>query len=310
MICFFFLFYVLCARTLHSSFFLDVLIVYCTEYIAYFRLFTSEGDLLDTMSHPLQEDGSTPFLMDVTVLSHSPLSFVSIGEDASCIVWSNGNALQSIPHPCSLWCVTALPNGDFLTGGHDGIVRIFSQDSSRTSSELSLAHQLNFESEVAEALRRKKSGPSEEDLAKAPKWELASSKPGTSEGQVGVFNKSGRLIAAQWSSASSIWVEMGEVVGAPDGKKEEVFGVPYDIVLPCEMEVPSGGVQTLKIGYNNGENPFLAASRFIEQNNLNQSFVNEVADWIIQRTGQQQQTPTLDMSAAPTSNITPSFLVI
>ena len=164
--------------------------------------------------------------------------------------------------------------------------------------------------EVAEAVNRRHAGPSEEDLRKAPKWEQASGRPGSSEGQVCVFNKQGKLIAAQWSMASLTWIEMGEVVGSA-GDQESINGVPYDMVLPVEVDTAGGPVSmklgTLRssamlteltmvnIGYNNGENPFVAAQRFIDQNGLQQSYLQEIADWIIQRTG--QQTPTFDLSA-------------
>lgn len=42
------------------------------------------------------------------------------------------------------------------------------------------------------------------------------------------------------------------------------LGVAYDHVFPIEIEQPGGeGVKTLKIGYNIGDNPFLAAQAFI-----------------------------------------------
>ena len=99
------------------------------------KLYTYEGDLVDSMSHPPQEDGSNPFVMGVAVISHSDMEFVSVGEDGSAVVWKNCSLEQSIPHPCGLWCACVLPNGDFLTGGHDGNIRIFSKDSTRNSSE-------------------------------------------------------------------------------------------------------------------------------------------------------------------------------
>ena len=37
------------------------------------------------------------------------------------------------------------------------------------------------------------------------------------------------------------------------------------------------------LGYNNGENHFVAAQRFINQNELGQNYLQEIADWIIAR---------------------------
>ena len=83
--------------------------------------------------------------MGVAVISHTDLEFVSVGEDGSVVVWRNNALEQSIPHPCGLWCVSVLRNGDFLTGGHDGNIRIFSRDIDRNSSESALALQVTID---------------------------------------------------------------------------------------------------------------------------------------------------------------------
>ena len=82
--------------------------------------------------------------MGVAVISHSELEFVSVAEDGSMIIWRNNALEQSIPHPCGLWCVTVLPNGDFITGGHDGNIRIFSKDANRNNSESARALQVDI----------------------------------------------------------------------------------------------------------------------------------------------------------------------
>jgi hypothetical protein len=37
------------------------------------------------------------------------MEIVSCGEDGSVLVWSGGELLQSLPHPCCVWAVKALP---------------------------------------------------------------------------------------------------------------------------------------------------------------------------------------------------------
>ncbi|CAN0117001.1 unnamed protein product, partial [Laminaria digitata] len=56
-------------------------------------------------------------------------------------------------------------------------------------------------------------GPSAVEIAALPKWEERHSAVGKSEGQVQVFQRNGKAIAAQWSAASSAWIEVGEVSG-------------------------------------------------------------------------------------------------
>lgn len=48
-----------------------------------------------------------------------------------------------------------------------------------------------------------------------------------------------------------------------------VGGVRYDHVYEVEIETGMG-LQKLQLGYSNGENPFVAAQRFIDANMLDQ----------------------------------------
>lgn len=57
-------------------------------------------------------------------------------------------------------------------------------------------------------------------------------------------------------------------------------------MLPIELERPGQpGVQTLKIGYNDGENTFVAAQKFIDDNELSQGYLGQIADYIKERCG-------------------------
>lgn len=128
---------------------------------------------------------------------------------------------------------------------------------------------------------------------------------GRSEGQVQVFNKNGVAIAAQWSDASQTWIEVGQVMGtSEDGG--QIDGQQYDHVLPIEMDTTDGGVAKLQLGYNNGENPFVAAQRFIDAHVLPQHHLSEIADYIRQRTG-NNSAPTIGMEASAGSGGTASM---
>jgi len=142
---------------------------------------------------------------------------------------------------------------------------------------------------VTATIAARHSGPSAEDIAKATPWERASTVRGKSEGQVMVFNKGGRLIAAQWSMASSCWIEVGDVTGNGGGDGGSIDGINYDHVMPVEIETQQG-LKTLQLGYNTGENPYVAAQRFMDQNGLPNNYRAQIADWIIQRTGSSATT--------------------
>ena len=293
------------------------------------RRSADSDDNVNTFLHPPQVggDGFPAFVLggcavDLSHLTSNPLEtvgFVSCGEDGSVVVWKGGEMEQVIHHPSSVWGVCTIPasgshafscgsggwfGSDIATAGHDGMLRIFSCDAERTSNPLALALQDDFEKDVKSAQAKLNKGPSEEDLAKAPKWENRYSIPGSSEGQVRVFNKDGIAIAAQWSDDSNAWIEIGEVTGSNRGDGGEVNGVKYDHVMPVEIETATG-VVTLQLGYDDLENPFVAAQRFIDQNQIDQNHLKQIADFISDRAGKTSQ-PTFDMGSATEISTTDS----
>jgi phospholipase A-2-activating protein len=193
---------------------------------------------------------------------------------------------QILLHPACVWQVLGLENGDLVTCCDDGVLRLFTRSSDRMAP---VSEREAFATAVQDAHAKKSTGPTPEEVAKLPLWEHNTSKPGTSEGQVHVFNKGGIAIAAQWSAASRTWIEVGRVTGSNDGGM--VDGEAFDHVLPIEVDQTGGGVAKLQIGYNNGENPFVAAQRFIDKHVLPQHYLNEIAGYIQQRVG--KEAPTL-----------------
>jgi hypothetical protein len=175
------------------------------------------------------------------------MEIVSCGEDGSVLVWSGGELLQSLPHPCCVWAVKALPGtgafrycmvcvsdirvaiiccchcgaiagvlahirsllslmhtsmlvlsrstlmcssfafypgGDFVTCGDDGFLRIFSRNPAKTGSERVQQLQQELALAVRAAAERSATGPSAEEIAKAPRWEERAQHPGKSADQV------------------------------------------------------------------------------------------------------------------------------
>lgn len=79
-----------------------------------------------------------------------------------------------------------------------------------------------------------------------------------------------------------------QVMGSSEGGV--VDGESYDRVYPIEVEGVGGAVRKLQIGYNNGENPFVAAQRFIDKNELPQTYLGEIADYLTKRAGEMPPT--------------------
>ena len=90
-------------------------------------------------------------------------------------------------------------------------------------------------------------GPSAAEVAALPKWENRHATRGKSEGQVQVFQRDGKAIAAQWSMVSSIWIEVGEVRNNRPTKLREGRVWGCHIPVPDSAEV-GGGYQSSPVG--------------------------------------------------------------
>eukprot|EP00555_Chaetoceros_dichaeta_P009228 CAMPEP_0198260324 /NCGR_PEP_ID=MMETSP1447-20131203/9324_1 /TAXON_ID=420782 /ORGANISM="Chaetoceros dichaeta, Strain CCMP1751" /LENGTH=848 /DNA_ID=CAMNT_0043947955 /DNA_START=87 /DNA_END=2633 /DNA_ORIENTATION=+ len=256
---------------------------------------TSGECVLTLHTAPLLQQQQPPMLLDVTSLGKGLIAACS--EDGNAFIWNISNTNtntnndqhpQIIAHPNCVWKIEALPNGDLITACHDGFLRIFTQATDRHATPDDIA---TFHEAVQTTRAKTSSGPSPEEIAKLPNWTAQTSHTGKSDGQVQVFAKDNKAIAAQWSAASRTWIEVGEVTGRNDAQGT-INGVRFDHVFPIEMDVAGGGVQTLTIGYNNGDNPFVTAQAFIDEHVLDQGYLSQIADYIRQRTG-ESSVPTL-----------------
>ncbi|CAM9353625.1 unnamed protein product [Phaeothamnion confervicola] len=245
------------------------------------RLWSLEGEPLAVMPHQATREGQPAFVLSGCALPGG-VETVSVDESGGCMIWRGSEPAQSIVHPGGLWAVAALPaSGDFVTACQDSTLRVFTRSGERAAAAEAVAA---FEKAVADATAAAARGPSDVEIAKLPDWEGARhGMRGNSEGQVQMFQRAGKAIAAQWSSASFMWIEIGEVMGSSTAGT--VDGVTYDHVFPIEIEAASGEVQKLEIGYNNGDNPFTTAQAFVDRHQMPQSYLGQIADYITQRAG-------------------------
>ena len=286
----------------------------------------TDGKCTSTLAYP---GGDRPIFLSVCVVGDwKTKAVIAAAEDGNVVVWdvssssssSNGSGTnnnnrdaQVIAHPGCVWKVIGLHDNtntgssDFVTACNDGNIRIFTRYSSKSASPSVIA---SFQDAVKETTSKSSSGPSPEEIAALPKWEMNTLTQGRSEGQVQLFQKDGKAIAAQWSASSQTWIEVGEVTGQ-NPNAGTLNGKQYDHVLPIEIDVPDGGVQNLQIGYNNGENPFVTAQSFIDEHMLDQNYLAQIADYIRQRAGESGPTlgggsggggPTAAYSAASSSS--------
>jgi phospholipase A-2-activating protein len=293
---------------------------------------SSTGTTLQSFQHSATTNTSTdipPLLLTVTTIGHN--TFVTGTEDGYAYIWNtndsntknNNTPQQIILHPNTIWQVlpfsaptdthAAHAGEDFMTACHDGYVRVFTKSVQRMASPEEI-HTFTTQVETAAAARSGSSsssgggGPSREEILKLPHWENRYQKTGKSEGQIQLFQRlqpegddnEPYAIAAQWCSGT--WIEVGQVVGSNQStnqqpqKKEMIDGTQYDYVIPIEVDTPTSGTLHLQIGYNAGDNPFVVAQQFIDQHQLNQHYLAQIADYIRERTAPKKPTMLGDTS--------------
>ncbi|GAP86692.1 putative ubiquitin homeostasis protein lub1 [Rosellinia necatrix] len=222
---------------------------------------------------------------------------VSSGEDRTVRIWRGTECIQTITHPAiSVWSVAACPaTGDIVSGASDGIIRVFSRSEERVASpetqaqfDESLKHSSIPQQQVGGYNKEKLPGP-----------EFLQTKSGTKDGQVQMIKEeNGSVTAHQWSVAEQQWINVGTVVDSvgTTGRKVEYLGQSYDYVFDVAIEE---GQPSLKLPYNVSENPYTRAQKFINDNELSQNFLDQVAQFIISNTKGETIEQTSEAPAGP-----------
>ncbi|KAI1432504.1 ubiquitin homeostasis protein lub1 [Xylaria sp. CBS 124048] len=239
--------------------------------------------------------GHESFIYSLTSLPSGEL--VSSGEDRTIRIWRGSECIQSITHPAiSVWSVAACPaNGDIVSGASDGIVRVFSRSQERIAEAETLAQ---FDESVkASAIPQQQVGGINKE--KLPTPEFLKTKSGTKEGQVQMIREDdGSVTAHQWSMGQQQWINVGTVVDAvgSSGRKVEYNGQSYDYVFDVAVEE---GQPSLKLPYNLNENPYARAQTFINDNELSQNYLDQVAKFIVANTQGASIGQSAEASSAP-----------
>ena len=171
--------------------------------------------------------------------------------------------------------MAACPNtGDIVSGASDKFVRVFSRNEKSWASE---EVQAEFEQSVsASAIPANQVGDIQKD--KIPGME-ALQKAGTKDGQVIMVRNGEQVEAHMWSNSTNSWSNVGTVVDAVgSGRKRLYEGKEYDFVFDVDIQE---GAPALKLPYNASENPFDAAQKFLEKNELPLSYLDTVAKFIV-----------------------------
>ncbi|KAL7268112.1 WD repeat protein Lub1 [Rhizina undulata] len=243
------------------------------------RIWSSDG-------HQLQElHGHTSYIYSITVLPTGEL--VSSGEDRTIRIWKDGECNQTITHPAiSVWGVAVCENGDIVSGASDRLVRVFSRERSRWASEEAI--KAFDDSVAASSIPANQVGDIKKDKLPGPE---ALQQPGKKDGQVIMVRNGDTVEAHVWSSQAKAWNNVGTVVDAVgSGRKQLYEGKEYDFVFDVDIQE---GAPALKLPYNLSQNPFEAARKFLENNELPISYLDTVGNFIVKNTegvsiGQQE----------------------
>ncbi|KXX78574.1 Ubiquitin homeostasis protein lub1 [Madurella mycetomatis] len=223
---------------------------------------------------------------------------VSAGEDRTVRVWRGSECIQTITHPAiSVWSVAVCPeNGDIVSGASDNVIRVFTRSAERTAEPEVLSQ---FEETVrASAIPQQQLGPAlNKEQLDPHSW--LDTNAGKKDGQVKtVLEENGTIGAYQWSLGEQRWIHVGTVVDSSgsSGRKVQYNGQEYDYVFDVDIEE---GKPPLKLPYNLSENPYEAATKFLGDNELPISYIDEVAKFIVTNTkgatiGQSSEVPSAD----------------
>ncbi|KAL8962992.1 MAG: hypothetical protein Q9193_000694 [Seirophora villosa] len=250
------------------------------------RLWKLDGTQVGKLS------GHESFIYSLTSLPSGEL--ISSGEDRTLRIWNGDECVQTITHPAlSVWGVAACSeNGDIVSGASDKKVRVFSRVKERQAApEVIWAFEDSVKSssipkqQVGDVQKEKLPGPS-----------FLQQKSGTKEGQVIMIKEDdGSVGAYQWSQGAQSWMSVGTVVDGvgSSGKKTDYLGKDYDYVFDVDIE---DGKPPLKLPYSLSQNPYEAATKFIQDNELPVTYLDQVANFITSNTqgatlGQSSQDP-------------------
>lgn len=220
---------------------------------------------------------------------------VSAGEDNMVrIVVVSGSeqdykCAQTLPHPGTVWDVTVLSNGDILSACSDGVARLFTQNENLVAD----AEALNAYEKAISARQVSSKLIGGVNVSKLQDADDALATPGTKDGEQKIVRRGNGAEVYLWNMGESKWAKVGDVVDNPSGEQPsagpgELNGKKYDFLF--DVEVGEGGAYQ-KLGYNKGENPYTAAQRFIDDNELNQDFLDQIAKHIETQVGPEALIP-------------------
>jgi len=217
--------------------------------------------------------GHDSFIFSIAVVPASQL-IASASEDHTVKLWQGDKCVQTLQHPSTVWSVSALENGDIVTGCSDGVARVWSARPDAALPPTELTAYYNRVTNVPVP----KGSIGDLNMEKLPGTE-ALEVPGRAEGERRIVRNGNRAEVYMWDSAQSQWTKFGEVVDAASAPAKSIaHGREYDYVFDVDL---GDGHPPRKLGYNANENPWVVAQEFLWREELSQYYLDEVARFIM-----------------------------
>ena len=254
--------------------------------------------------------GHTGIIYAVSGMANSGI-IASGSEDNTARIWdsSTNTCLQVIDHPGCVWTVCCLPNADVATGCSDSNARVFTTRSEMKASDevlaqFATANEKYRDSSSASAQGNSNStGGANGNLPGNLKLEDPTSlnAPGAKDGAIKLINEAGVGVAYSWNMATMVWDRIGEITDGPGDVSQggKMYnGKQYDYVFDVDI---GDGVPQRKLPFNVGDNPVEVAQKWLEEQNLPETYKEQVVDFLIQNTGGSSSQMQFD----PSQNVDP-----
>ncbi|WFD35340.1 hypothetical protein MCUN1_002191 [Malassezia cuniculi] len=221
----------------------------------------------------------------VYALATSGATIFSSGEERALRIWTSGSLAQTLRVPAeSVWSVAALGD-DVVCGSSDGMVRVFSPHASRRADPAVLAA-------YADAVAAQTVSSAEvEGVPTVDRLEEDNALPNGARCLLKTLD--GTLV---YERQGGEWCRVGVVADAAPARKTMHNGREYDYVFDVDVQ---DGVPPLKLAYNASENPYVAAQRFLDENELPASYLDQVVQFLEKNTSAVRLSPTAAAAADP-----------
>lgn len=181
------------------------------------------------------------------------------------LVWEDGAVKQGLVHPTSVWACTPLPNGDIVSCCGDGVVRIWTRDSTReVGPEEAEAYSAGLVSDVPSGAV----GLSAGETALVPTVDQMTAEVGAYDGETRPFREGADVSIFRWDSRSFGWTRTWKV----NFGRQAYQGKEYDVVFDVELDG-----RYFKLPFNVGENEYIVADKFLDVNGLDRCYLEDVA---------------------------------